>query len=265
MEIQHIISTMNRTEFSFLEKLRLKENALVVNQNCQENEEDITLSTGVKVKVLSTEEKGLSRSRNKLLENAEGDICIIGDDDVEYLDGYSDVIKSAYEKYTDADIIVFRFTHEKGKETRARYTQDVKMNMRNISKAASVEITFKRKSIIDSGVRFNKNIGLGTRFPSGEENAFLADALRAGLTIYHVPVTICVAEEAERITENYNISSYLEDKGASFYCIYKTLYPIYSFAFVVLKRKTVLKDISAFKAFFLMLKGKREYKKYIKE
>ncbi len=265
MKIQHIISTMNRTDFSFLEELRLQRDAVVVNQNCKEQEEKLTLSGGVQVKVISSPEKGLSRSRNKLLENADGDICIIGDDDVEYLDGYADAIEGAYKKYPDADIIVFRFTHEKGKETRLRYTEDIKMNMRTVSKAASVEITFKRERIIASGVRFNNNIGLGTPFPSGEENAFLADALRKGLKIYHVPVTICVAEEEFKINDDYKIDSYLTDKGASFYCIYKGMFPLYALAFIVLKKKSIFKDISIFKAFLLMLKGKSLYKKQIKE
>lgn len=265
MTIQHIISTMNREDFSFLENLNLKADALVVNQNCSDSKRAVALSNGIKVTALSTPEKGLSRSRNKLLENADGDILIIGDDDVEYLDGYLDTIENAYKKYADADIIVFRFTHEKGKETRARYKEDVKMNMRNISKAASVEITFKRKSIVGAGIRFNNNIGLGTQFPSGEENAFLADALRAGLKIYHIPVTICVAEEDKKINASYDVSTYLIDKGASFYCIYKSSFPMYALAFILLKKKSHFKNISVLKAFFLMLEGKKKYKKHIKE
>ncbi len=265
MKIQHIISTMNRDDFSFLEKLCLKTDAVVVNQNCPEKEEALFLSNGVSVKAISTPEKGLSRSRNKLLEKATGDVLIVGDDDVEYLEGYLDIIESAYERYPDADIIVFRFTHEKGKETRARYTQDVRMTMFNISKAASVEITFKRKSVVETGITFNNKIGLGTEFPTGEENAFLADALRAGLKIYHVPKTICVAQEAERITDTYDISDYLVDKGAAFYCIYKKMFPLYALAFIVLKKKSIFKEVSIFKAFSLMCKGKRKYIESTKE
>lgn len=265
MKIQHIISTMNREDFSFLESLRLKTDALVVNQNCPENDTELQLSGGVSVRAISTPEKGLSRSRNKLIENAIGDICIIGDDDVEFLDGYVEVIQSAYEKYTDADIIVFRFTHEKGKETRARYTEDVPVTMQNISKFASVEITFKSESIKKTEISFNNNIGLGTDFPSGEENAFLADALRAGLKIYHVPQTICVAQEAVKINEGYDVFKYLEDKGASFYCIYKNMFPVYSLAFIALKKKSIFKDVSIFKAFSLMCKGKRKYIESTKE
>lgn len=265
MKIQHVISTMNRKEFSFLEKLCLKTDAVVVNQNCEDAIAELTLSNGVKIKAVSTPEKGLSRSRNKLIENATGDILVIGDDDVEYLDGYLDIIENAYNKYPDADIIIFRFTHEKGKETRVRYTEDVSVTMQNVSKFASVEVTFKLDSIKKAGISFNNNIGLGTSFPSGEENAFLADALRAGLKIYHVPITICVAEEASKINDNYDVCRYLEDKGASFYCIYKNTFPIYALAFILLKKKSIFKDVSIFKAFSFMCKGRKKYIEATKE
>lgn len=265
MKIQHLISTMNRNDFSFLESLCLKTDALVVNQNCPENKMEIVLSNNINVRVISTPEKGLSRSRNMLINNSQGDILVIGDDDVEYLDGYYEAIENAYKKYADADIIVFRFTNEKGKETRARFSQDVKVTMQNVSKFASVEITFKRESVMKAGLAFNNNIGLGTAFPSGEENAFLADALRAGLKVYHVPVTICVAEEDMKINEEYDVLHYIEDKGASFYCIYKSAFPVYALAFIVLKKKSHFKNVSILKGFSLMCKGKKKYKKQTKE
>ncbi len=265
MKIEHIVSTMNREDFSFLEQMKLKTDVLVVNQNCPENKTEFTLEKGINARVISTPEKGLSRSRNMLINNAQGDVLIIGDDDVEYLDGYREVIENAYKKYEDADIIIFRFTNEKGKETRARFIQDVKVTMQNVSKFASVEITLKRENVLKSGIAFNNKIGLGTDFPSGEENAFIADAIRAGLKVYHVPVTICVAEEAVKINDSYDVTKYLEDKGASFYCIYKSAFPLYALAFIVLKKKSHFKNISVLKGFSLMCKGKKKYKKQIKE
>lgn len=265
MKIQHLISTMNREDFAFLQNLGLQTDVLVVNQNCPVDTKELTLSQSVRARVLSTPEKGLSRSRNRLLENADGDICIVGDDDVEYLEGYLDTIRTAYTNHPDADIIVFRFTHQKGKETRLRYTHDLRMRMLHISHAASVEITFKRESVISAGLRFNPNIGLGARFPSGEENAFLADALRAGLKIYHVPITICVAEENCKITKERPVSVYLTDMGASHYCIYKYWSPLFSLAFALLKKRTIFPEISAFTAYKWMLNGKRLYKETIKE
>jgi hypothetical protein len=80
-----------------------------------------------------------------------------------------------------------------------------------------------------------------------------------------VPVTICVAREDLKINESYGVQKYLVDKGAVFYCIYKKMFPLYALAFVVLKKKSLFKDVSFFKCFSLMCKGRKKYIKSVKE
>ncbi len=261
MKIEHIISTMNRAEYSFLRQMNLQTNGIVVNQTDKLDNSEYILDNGCKIKTISVLERGLSRSRNRLLEEATGEICIVGDDDVEYMPGYLEIISNAYEKYPDADIIVFRFTHDKNRETRSRYKKDKRYYLWNISKVASVEITFKKKSIDAAGICFNNKIGLGTKFPSGEENAFLADALRAGLKIYHIPKTICYAVEAHTIKDAPGLKKYLITKGAAYYCIYKKLFGLYALAFILLKKKKMLSEISIRQAMNYMRKGKQEYRR----
>lgn len=258
MKIEHIVSTMGRTEFSFLENMQMQESCLVVNQKCAEDESAYSFAGG-EAKILSTKEKGLSRSRNKLLQNATGDICIITDDDVEYLSDYVKTIEEAYELLPQADIIVFRFTHEKGKETRARYSKIKRLHMWNISKAASVEITFKRENVLNAKILFNNEIGLGTEFPTGEENAFLADALRAGLKIYHYPKTICYAVEAHDLHDDKDLKQYLIGKGAAYHCIYKRNFWLYALGFIILKKRSLFRNVSIFQAYAWMKQGKRDY------
>jgi hypothetical protein len=55
------------------------------------------------------------------------------------------------------------------------------------------------------------------------------------------------------------------DKGASYHCIYKKMFPAYALAFIVLKKKSIFKDISILKAFLLMCKGRKKYIKSVKE
>lgn len=258
MKIEHIISTMKRENFDFLENMNMQTDCLVVNQKCDENQFVYSLSNG-QVRVICSPEKGLSRSRNMLLQNSVGDVCIIGDDDVEYLPGYLKIIEDAYERLPDADLIIFRFTHTKGEETRARYSKTIRLNMQNISKFASVEITFKRESILKAGISFNNEIGLGTEFPSGEENAFLADALRAGLKIYHVPQTICFAVEEHSLKTEEDVKEYLITKGAAFYCIYKNAFWFYGLGFIILKKNSLFKNVSIIQAYKWMQEGKKKY------
>lgn len=259
MIIEHIISTMNRDDASFLEKMNLRLNGLVVNQNREHNYQETNTTTGLKYNIISTPEKGLSNSRNKLLDNSSADICIISDDDLTYYDDYVETIEDAYVAHPDADIIVFCYTTIFGADTRVRYCNDRRMHLWNISKAASVEITFKRNAIRECGVRFNPHIGIGTQYASGEENAFLADALRAGLKIYHVPKTICAAQVWTLGDNDSQIQKYLVDKGAAFYCIYRKWFAIYAMAFIAVKKRSMFSRISFREAIKLMWQGKTEY------
>lgn len=258
MRIEHIVSTMERKEFAFLENMQMQAPCLVVNQKCADNESTYSFANG-DARILSTIEKGLSRSRNKLLQNATGEICVIGDDDVEYLPNYLQDIEQAYSSLPKADIIVFRFTHEKGKETRARYSKIKRLHMWNISKAASVEITFKRESVLRAGISFHNEIGLGTEFSTGEENAFLADALRAGLKIYHYPKTICYAVEEHDLKDDNDVKKYLIGKGAAYHCIYKKSFWFYTLGFIILKKRSLFKNISIFQAYAWMKEGRKKY------
>ena len=190
MKVQHIISTMNRKDFSFLENLCLKTDAVVVNQNCPEGKQAITLSNGARVRAVSTTEKGLSRSRNKLIENATGDICIIGDDDVEYLDGYLDIIEGAYKKYPDADIIIFHFDTDDKTRTQQKYSKTKKHGRFSRMPWGGVRIAVRLSSIKKANVWFTTLFGGGCVFPSGEDSMWLADAKRKGLTFYVSKETI---------------------------------------------------------------------------
>ncbi len=258
MEIEHIVSTMNRDEFSFLENLKMQTPCVVVNQKREDAELSYPLKGG-NARIFCSSETGLSRSRNKLLQNAVGDICIVGDDDVEYLPEYLKYVEEAYARLPKADIIVFRFTHEKGKETRAKYSKIKRLRLWNISKVASVEITFKRESVIKAGIAFNNKIGLGAKFPSGEENAFLADALRAGLKIYHYPKTICFAVEAHFLQNEGEVQDYLVTKGAAFHCIYKGWFWLFSLAFIARKKRLLFRNVSIRQAYKWMKEGRKQY------
>lgn len=262
MKLQHIISTMHRKEFSFLQQMNLSQDILLVNQADAEKEETF-MQAEKTIRVITTQERGLSNSRNMLLDNAEGDIAILGDDDLYYLDDYNKIIEDAYQKYPQADIIVFRFTQVLGEDSRNQFPKAKRLNIFGIGKVASVEITFKTKAVREKGIRFDSLLGLGAEFGSGEENAFLADALRSGLKIQYVPSTICYLmpdpDDRQKWKEGFN-EDYFIKKGACFYRIYKGLFFPFAFAFVLLKKRNVFKNVPLVKAICWMRQGKRLYK-----
>jgi glycosyltransferase involved in cell wall biosynthesis len=246
--------------------MNLQANAIIVNQNMPSRTTEIYIKNKF-VRVINTPEKGLSKSRNMLLRNAQGDICQLCDDDIEFRDDHKDIVLQAYNELPEADIICFRFSEKRDIETRTYFKKITKINLINLSKVSSVEITFRRKSILKADLYFDTLLGLGSLFPSGEENAFLADAIRSGLNIYHVPKTICYTKPITDFARIKNKSGFDEDyfrmKGACFYRIYKRLFLPFCIFFLVSKKTSIFKDVSMIKALHWMHLGYIEYKTMI--
>lgn len=267
MELIHILSTMKRKEYNFLNAMNIKTDCLVVNQCGEIGENHCETANGQHAKIILSDKRGLSNSRNLLLKNMAGDIAIVTDDDLEYRSDYLETIENAYRNFPDADIIVFRFTEDRQRETRARYKKPFRMNFFTISKASSVEITFRISKVREAELGFDPLLGVGSVFPTGEENAFLADALRAGLKIYHVPITICYTEcsDAERGTwVKQHDDKFFCSIGAAYYRIYGKLYPFMFVAYYFLKKKKIFQDAKFFHAFGCVLRGKKQYQEYKK-
>lgn len=266
MRFEHIISTMHRENADFLLPERVKHDVLVVNQ-CDTEKEDTFTVDGNRVRMFSNTERGLSNSRNALLAHAEGDICILGDDDLVYVDGYDAIIEQAYKDYPQADIICFRFALDEKLTPRPHFAEARNVGMFQISKIASVEVTFKRESVESANLQFCTLLGVGARFGSSEENAFLADALRAGLNIQYVPQTICYLQETpeERVKwQNGFDKDYFVKRGACFHRIYKGAFLPFAVAFLLLKKRNLFRDVPIFSAFRWMLMGRKEFKRLSK-
>ena len=267
MKLQHIISTMHRSDFSVLQPMNCRCDMLVVNQCDVEKTERCAINECV-AEMIYTTQRGLSNSRNMLLENATGDIVIVGDDDLTYVDGYEKIIKQAYDEHPEADIIVFNFTDRKNNNPRKYSAKPKRISIFEISKVASVEVTMRLNKVKEKGLYFDSLLGLGSVFCAGEENAFLADCLRAKLKIVYVPQVICYSPPATENNKKWKTGfdkDYFIKRGACFYRIYKIAFLFFTLAFVLLKKRTVFKNVPFFKAIGWMCEGKREYKKAAKE
>lgn len=193
MNIQFLISTMNRRNFSFLYEifpgeLINKISAVVINQCTEFLPEHPTFNFSETIKVYNSTEKGLSKSRNLALKYANADICVLCDDDFIYLPDCLEKIAKAYNEIPDADIITFQsFATETGNKRKEYKEKLFKYKLYQLSSVSSSDITFKLSTIKQNGLRFDERFGLGTINYSGEEGIFLADAFRVGLKIYHYP------------------------------------------------------------------------------
>ncbi|PWK18211.1 glycosyltransferase [Xanthomarina spongicola] len=177
--LEILVATTNRTSLGFIYKM-FKNNALedyhilIINQTSKER---LLHSETKNIRVINSFEKGLSRSRNLAIQNAFGDICLLADDDVVYLEHFEKPILESYNKLTDADIITFK-TLTSVKKPYSNYPNQVTSLDRFYRKVLSIEISFKRESVLKNNLKFDELFGLGSVFQDGENRLFLNEVVK---------------------------------------------------------------------------------------
>lgn len=185
------------------EQTGIQTDVLIINQcpkvehsgdaSSDKNTLEVQNSSRGNIRMLRTNTRGLSKSRNLAIQHAVGDVCLLCDDDEQLDSSYEKIILNAYEALPEADIICFRIANQPSrlKQKEQRLTKWTAMRI------ASWQITFRRESIINSGIRFDENMGAGTGNGGGEEVKFLRDCIGAGLKAYYVPNSIGVVAQTE--------------------------------------------------------------------
>ncbi len=249
--VEVLISAMHQNDLSLADSTEVNSDVLIINQ-CNTNQVIEENREFGKIRCISTTERGLSRSRNMALENATGKYCLICDDDERLSPGYSKIIEDTYKQIPQADLICFDIKM-KGKKCIQKVTR---INYLTALKISSVQISFKRESILKACVWFDVNFGSGTPLGSGEENIFLYECLKEGLKIYYVPVTVAeVLSDDSRWFKGYTQDYFLHRGTISrklmgrwlglLYCIYST----------VRKHKAYSENMSPLKALKFMIDG----------
>lgn len=183
MNFEVLMSCMHQKDMQIIERSNLQNvQTLVVNQ-CDTSDEQMLISG--KHRMLNTNSRGLSVSRNMAINNADADICLIADDDEIFVDDLQKIVLSGYSMFPDADIVIYKLAN--------RYkrlgNKPRRLKKYDLLRVASWQISFKRNSI-KAGIAFDPLLGAGTDNGCGEENKFLLDTYKAGMKIYYVPLII---------------------------------------------------------------------------
>jgi glycosyltransferase involved in cell wall biosynthesis len=252
-KVQVLISTMNRENPIELAKQMRVNSFVIINQ--------ITKKIGVpkdiysiNYKIISVMGRGLSRSRNKALLNSDTDICVLADDDMDYVAEYESIIANGYKKYPDADIIAF-FVDSDDERQLKKKLKEGRLNLFKTMKIASWNITFRRINIIESGIKFDENFGTGTNNYMGEENILLFDCYKKGLKIYYIPTKIATIRNSESTWFNGYDKKYFSVKGRVFFRMSSMLWPILVIQFALRKKKLYKKQLSTSHVLRLMFLG----------
>lgn len=253
------MSTMKRANIADLklQDRNIVHNILVINQT---DKDGILCDDTAGFKMIDTNTIGTSVSRNLALKNAEGDICIFADDDISYVEDYEKIISDCFSSYPEADIITFQIKTPDGSLFKRNYMRSVRWhNLRTVLKAASIEIAFKRDSVLRAGLSLDLEFGLGSRYRIHDDVIFLADAIKRNLKVLYMPIPIVIHPKESSGTQYSDFLIF--SKGAAFYRIYHGGAYFIDFVYA-LKKYNEYRDKYTFMSFLkLMFKGSWEYKK----
>lgn len=262
MDLEVLISCLNQQDMNIAEMTGIQTDTLIINQ-CPQSEilNEIKTDqktagaqnqTHVNIRMVNTNTRGLSKSRNLAIRHAVGDVCLLCDDDEQLDSSYEDTILKAYEALPDADIICFRIENQPSrlKQETQRLTKWTAMRI------ASWQITFRRDSIINSGIRFDEDMGAGTGNGGGEEVKFLRDCIKAGLKAYYVPKSIgTVAQTESTWFKGFDRDFFYKRGITNRYMLGLPLSVLYSAYYTFVKRELYKKYVTPWQSFKYTLDG----------
>lgn len=257
MNLEVLISCMYQKDASIIQRTNIQSDVLVINQ-CDENkveEFDFKNKRGENchARVIYTQERGLSKSRNMAIRNAKGDICLICDDDELFEDDYVNTILNAFKRYPGADIITFIVRLPR---KLAYPSKEKKVGYIGAMKTHSVEIAFRRKNVIEKGIRFDEQMGSGTGNGGGEENKFLFDCLKKKIKIRLFPKIIGTVTQTDSKWFNGFTDSFFINLGWSSRRLLGLPFSwCYALYFAIVKYAQYRSDRKFLHVLFLLFKG----------
>ena len=264
-KLEVLISAMHQKDMSIAEKTHCTTDVLIINQTDNEGYMEV-VDGGRTIRMVSTAQRGISKSRNMALMHAKGDICLLCDDDEVLEEGYEKTILDAYSRNPQADIIAFNY-----KDLNPRMVHKDIIKEGRSSKwhtFSTLSLSFRRESVLKSGVWFDCRIGTGSGIISaGEETAWQNTAIRKNLCRWEVPETIAtVSQETSTWFEGFD-EHFFYDKGANLRINHPYLCYILQFYYLMkMQKASKLSMCSQLKWMMSGMKGilkEISYKEYV--
>lgn len=202
--------------------------------------------------------KGLSKNRNNAINKSSSDYIYFCDDDVTLNDSVFDTIIKSFEKY-DADAISFKIETHGLKPFKRYKNKAFKHNILSSLRVSSIELVCKRSSIVKNNLFFDEDFGLGAKYIASEENIFVSDMIKSGLTIFFLPIYIVYHSE-ESSGKNWSSSALVYSKGAFFRRVFGDYISlVLIFIFALKKYNEYKNDISFLNFLRQSMLGYKEY------
>lgn len=259
MEFQILMSTMRQSDLSLINKSNIKSNAIVINQTDKLDYQEEIINNK-KIEFYSFPELGIGRSRNNALLKSEAKICLLADDDIEYVDNYERIILNEFEINQKADIIIFNLDAIKVSGLQVGNNKNRRLNKLTFMPYGGPQIAFKRNRILEKNIWFSLLFGGGAKYGSGEDSLFLKQAIDSGLNVYTSDETIGLVDSTESSWFTGFNEKYLYDKGALFKALFPKLWPIICLQFALRHRNKFKEFESSSEIMNHLVIGAKEFK-----
>lgn len=215
-----LVATMQQSDFSLIEKMNLRRNAVIANQCGQWKQEEKVTDFG-KVRMISSDTMGVGVNRNLALQMAQEDILLFADDDIAYYEGALEAVEAAFRQLPDADVIFFGIDMTRDGEVFDRRRNRVKrLHLWNSLRYGACRMAVRRDAIRKNRLSFSPLFGGGCLYGSGEDTIFIRDCFRAGLRVYsHDCVLGACAKDESSWFHGFD-EKYMFDKGALIACAF---------------------------------------------
>lgn len=257
-KLEVLLATMNQEDMSKYYDMNIQTDIVIANQ-AEDNYYMENNINGNKVKMITTNDKGVGKNRNLAMLYSSKEILLCADDDMRYVDNYEKGIIDAFEQLEDADVIIFSCNITKnGAVIRECKNQIKRVNIFNSMKYGACVIAFRRESITKNNIFFNQLFGGGCLYGAGEDSLFLKDCFNNRLKVYTHSFNIgnCSKDKSSWFT-GYN-DKYLYDKGAWIQCAFPNMKYIIALYFTYKFKKLCNKNY--LEIFKLIKSGMSGYK-----
>lgn len=258
MRFETLVVTVDQQDCSLAEKMNLQTDSLIGNQSDFTKTDSIDCN-GYKVTFFNNQDRGVGKNRNLVLDHATADICILADDDMQFVEDYPSIMQKALDLAPDADIWVFNLIEKQPKRYVIKEVSSV--GYTDYARFGAARIAVRRSSILNADIHFSLLFGGGAKYGSGEDTLFLKECLDKKLKIVAVPLALAEINQDKESTwfTGYN-NKFFYDKGALYYALYHNAASLYILRYLIKYRNKYKHDIHFFSALRQMKKGKKEFK-----
>ena len=141
---------------------------------------------------LKSEEKGVAKSRNLVLNNTKTKYLLFADDEITFLSKGIESAIDYLETHPGCDLVLAQAIDTNGALRKAYPGKEESLNKFNCARAATYEMIVRVESARSIGVTFDEKFGAGVENYLGDEYIFITDLIKKGGSATFLPLTIAI-------------------------------------------------------------------------